>query len=247
MNKLAIFAITILLICGGALWFLASGSLNDYVKVQIERVGQATTDQKVSVEKVEILLSKGAGTLSEIKLNNPVKYNYPHAITLKTAKLDINLKSLTQDTLTIDEILIEDAKAFVEFNKGGKSNIKELLAAIKKNSKKEDAADSQQNKDDADNSQQLTSNIRISKLNLTGVAMSLNLTELGNKEHTFVLPNIAISDIGGESGMPANQLGAEIIKRVLKAISKAATKEEKKIIKSKLKDKISKKLTDLFG
>jgi len=246
MNKLAILAITILLICGGALWFLASGSLNDYVKVQIEKVGQVTIDQPVSVGNVDILLSKGAGTLSEIKLNNPVKYNYPHVITLKTAKLDINLKSLTQDILIIDEILIEDAKAFVEFNKDGKSNIKELLAAIKKNSKKDDAVDVE-NKDDADNSQQLTSNIRISKLSLAGVAMSLNLTELGNKEHTFILPNIALSDIGGESGMPANQLGGEIIKQILKAISKAATKEEKKIIKNKLKDKIGKKLTDLFG
>ena len=189
MNKLATLAITILLICGGALWFLASGSLNEFIKEQIQIIGHETTKQKVLVGNVDIQLKKGSGTITDIVLYNPAGYSYPHVFSLGKVGLDINIESLTKEPIVIDEIIIEKPQAFVEFNKKGGSNIKELLDIIKENTTKSTEEPSTSNKEQP--------KIRIEKLILSGVALSINLTELGNKEHHVTLKDINLTNIGG--------------------------------------------------
>ena len=247
MNKLATLAITILLICGGALWFLASGSLNQFIKTQIESVGHEITEQKVSVDKVDLLLSSGSGKINGVVLGNPTGYSYPNAFSLGIVGLDINIESLTEEPIVIDEIIIDKPQVFVEFTESGGSNIKDLLDIIKsKGSKQTDESDPSPS-----SSSKAQPKIRIEKLTLSGVALALNLSKLGNKEHQLTLPDINLSNIGGKAGLPADQLGTEIIKQVLSAISKQATKKQKNEIKDSLKDKLKekfgKKLTDLFN
>ncbi|NQY38067.1 MAG: AsmA family protein [Alteromonadaceae bacterium] len=241
MNKLATLAITILLICGGALWFLASGSLNEFIKAQIEIIGHENTKQKVVVGNVDIQLSKGSGKITDIVLYNPPGYSYPHVFSLEKIGLDINIESLTEEPIIIDEIIIDKPQAFVEFTKTGGSNIKDLLDIIKENSTG--------NTEELESSPSTTEQpkIRIEKLVLSSVVLSLNLTELGNKEHQFTLPDINLLNIGGKSGLPADQLGTEIIKQTLTAIGKQATEKQKNEIKDKLKIKLKDKLKEKLG
>lgn len=251
MKIIASIIVVLLLLSGGALWFLAGGSLNDFIKNQIETVGTQVTEQTVSVKSVDIKLTSGAGSILGINLANPKTYNQPNAFSLGEVTLDINLESLTSSPIIIDAIVIKSPEAFVEMTKTGGSNIKDILDAIERNTPKGDS----QAADTTPTNTTEEPRIKVSKIVLAGTALSVDLTAFGNKEHTATLPDINLSNVGGEAGLPASQLGSEIVKQALSKIWKQAKETQKKKLvdgakdklKEKLEEKAKKKLTDLFG
>ena len=243
MNKLVSFVLIILLFCGGALWFLANGSLDDFIKQQIQTQGSKITNQTVLVENVEMKLMKGSGAINGFSLSNPEKYNYPHAFSFETILLDINISSLTEDVIVIDEIRINDPQAFVELAKSGSANLSDILDEIEKNVPKSETTDEPE-KETSTQSEPL---IRVSKLILSGTNLSLDLSALGNKEHQLTLPDINLTNIGGDKGLPASILGAEIAKQALASIWKQAKAEQKKKLKDKIKSKLKEKALDKLG
>ena len=245
MNKLASIAIIILLICGGALWYFASGSLNLFVKEQIEQQGSAYTEQQVTVGQVDIKLTQGAGSIKALTLANPEGYQQKNAFSMEDVTLDINVKSLAEEPIVIDQIKIIAPRAFVEVSKAGTSNFNEILDALEKNLPKGDKS-AQPAGEAPSQDKQGEPKIRVEKILVSGVALTLDLTQLGNKAHQVTLPEISLNKVGGDQGLPASQLGGEIIKQVLKKISKAAKEEQKQKIKDKITDKIKDKLGDLF-
>jgi len=244
---IASIIVVLLLLSGGALWFLAGGSLNDYIKTQIETVGTEITEQAVTVKAVDIKITSGAGSILGINLANPKTYSQPNAFALGEMTLDINLESLTSSPIIIDAIVIKSPQAFVEFTQTGGSNIQDLLDAIERNTPKSDtAATTEEPANDGDEPR-----IKVSKIVLVGTALTLDLSAFGNKEHSATLPDIILNNVGGDAGLPASQLGSEIAKQALSHIWKQAKATQKqKLIdsaKDKLKEKAKKKLTDLFG
>ncbi len=245
MKIIASIIVVLLLLSGGALWFLANGSLNEYIKSQIETVGTQVTEQAVTVKAVDIKLTSGAGSILGINLANPKTYSQPNAFSLAEMTLDINLESLASSPIIIDAIVIKSPEAFVQFTQTGGSNIQDILDAIERNTPKTEttaeapASDSKEPK------------VKVSKIILAGTALTLDLSAFGNKEHNATLPDITLNNVGGDAGLPASQLGSEIVKQALSTIwQQAKATQKKKLIdnaKDKLKEKAKKKLTDLFG
>ncbi|WP_286269901.1 DUF748 domain-containing protein [Thalassotalea hakodatensis] len=243
MKVISSIIVVILLLCGGALWFIAGGSLNEYVKTQIETVGHQVTEQNVTVNQVDIQLAKGAGSIYGLNLPNPSQYNYPNAFTLDEITLDINIESLIEEPIVLDAIVIQKPEAFVEFTKEGNANIKELIDTIGKNLPKSQAEEAPSTKAEP--------KIAIKKVILAGTALSMDLSALGNKEHQATLPDITLTNIGGEQGLPASQLGSVIIKEALSEIWRHTKKVQKEKLKDKAKEKIKEKakekLSELFN
>ncbi|MCO4800253.1 MAG: hypothetical protein KC484_13645 [Colwelliaceae bacterium] len=248
MKFLASIVVVILLLCGGALWFLAGGSLNEFIKQQIETIGTELTEQKVEVKVVDIKLMDGAGSILGLSLENPKEYKYPHAFSLGEITLDINVESLANDPIVIDAIVIKDPKAFVQFTKSGNSNIKDLLDTINRNIP--DTGTDKPSEKGSDDSKS-EPNISVTKLVLVGTALTVDLSELGNKEHSAKLTDINLNNIGGEKGLPASKLGSVIVKEALSAIWNETKKTQKKQLKKqasdKLKEKAKKKLSEFFN
>ena len=242
MNKLASFVFIILLFCGAALWFLANGSLDDFIKQQIETQGSKITNQTVLVKSVEMKLTKGSGAINGFSLSNPEKYNYPNAFSFETILLDINISSLTDDTIVIDEIRINNPQAFVELSQTGSANLSDILNDIEKNLPKSESTEAE-----TETGTQSEPNIRVSKLILSSTQLSLDLSALGNKEHQLTLPDINLTNIGGDKGLPASLLGAEIAKQALSSIWKQAKEEQKKKLTEKAKEKLKEKALEKLG
>ena len=97
MKIIASIIVVLLLLSGGALWFLANGSLNEYIKSQIETVGTQVTEQAVTVKAVDIKLTSGAGSILGINLANPETYSQPNALSLNRQRLLYSL--LKQEAL----------------------------------------------------------------------------------------------------------------------------------------------------
>ena len=143
--------------------------------------------------------------------------------------------------------MIKSPEAFVQFTQTGGSNIQDILDAIERNAPKSDASTTEKES----TSDGKEPKVKVSKIILAGTALTVDLSAFGNKEHSATLPDITLNNVGGDAGLPASQLGAEIVKQALSNIWKQAKATQKKKltddVKEKLKDKAKKKLTDLFG
>ena len=245
MKKLIIFTVLILAIGGGAFMFLSSDKLNELIAEQIEIQGKTFTEQLVTVEKVDMQLFNGAGTINGLILNNPSGFTTTPLFALNEITLDINIESLAGvrdgKPIVIDAIVIDKPEALVEFNESGGSNIQVILDAINKNIPKS-SADSETSASQTD-----TPKVRVKKFVLAGVALRVDLTKLGNTTHKKTLPDINLSNIGGTDGLPANELGGVMIKKALSAIWKEAKNSQKDIIKDEVKEKAKEKLKEKFG
>jgi len=243
MKKVIIFIALMALLAGGAFWFLADGALNNLIKVKIEQVGKQVTEQSVTVKSVDVKLFKGIGTIKRVVLPNPKKYKANSLFSLNEVTLDINLASLTTDIIIIDKIVIDSPEAVVEFTKTGTSNVQDILYIINENL----PASSADNMPEPTTSDKAETVIKVKQFILAGVSLSVDLTELGNKVHKKTLTDISLVNIGGDAGLPASQLGAELLKQALSSIWKQAQKEQKKQVKDELKDKIKEKLNVFFN
>lgn len=248
MKKIILFILLlILLVSGGAIWFLGSDKLNSLIAEQIEVQGNKFTEQKVSVKKVDMQLLHGAGTINGLVINNPEGYSSTPLFSLNKTTLDINIQSLAASAsggpIVIDAIIIDKPEALVEFNETGGTNIQVILDAINKNLPKSSPA----SKPTADTTANAADpKIRVKKLVLAGVALRVDLTKLGNTTHKKILPDINLTNIGGEAGLPASELGGEILKRALSGIWNSAKKEQEKVLKDQVKDKAKSEATKLF-
>ena len=244
MKKFVLFTAFILIIAGGAFLFLSGDAINALIKKQIEQIGSRVTEQSVTVKQVDMKLLKGAGTIKGLVLANPEKYTSPSAFSLNEITLDINLQSLTSELIVIDQITIDKPEAVVEFLENGGANVKDILDAIKKNTASSATVEKET---DTGKPEPV---IRVNKFVLSGVALTVDLTKLGNKAHQATLADINLTNIGGDLGMPASKLGAELVKQALSSIWKQAKKEQGDILKDqveeKVKDKVKKKLGGLL-
>jgi hypothetical protein len=244
MKKLMIFIAVILAIGGSAFWFLTSDKLNIIIAEQIELQGKKFTEQLVTVKKVDMQLLSGAGTINGLILNNPQGYTATPLFALNEITLDINIESLggvrEGKPIVIDAIVIDKPEALVEFNETGGSNIQVILDAINKNIPQSSASN------ETSASQTNSPRIRVKKFVLAGVALRVDLTKLGNTTHKKTLPDINLFNIGGEDGLPANELGGVMIKKALSAIWKEAKNSQKDVVKDQVKDKAKEKANELF-
>ncbi|MBL4942194.1 MAG: hypothetical protein JKY81_11090 [Colwellia sp.] len=242
MKKLMLILLSlIILVAGGAFWFLNSDKLNEIIAEQIKIQGSKFTEQVVTVAKVDMQLLHGAGTINNLVLNNPKGYSATPLFSLNEITLDINIQSLSGEPIVIDAIVIDKPEVLVEFNETGGSNIQEVLAAINKNLPQ--SANNNTSTDTTNNNAEQP-RVKVKKFILTGVALRVDLTKLGNTTHKKVLPDIHLTNIGGETGLPANELGGVMIKKALSAIWQQAKKSQQKVLEDKVKDKVKDKIKD---
>jgi hypothetical protein len=241
MKKFLLFIVIVVAgAAGGGYWFLNSGSINELVMEQIKVQGGKVTGQAVGVAKVDIKLLEGSGAITGLTVANPPGYKQANAFSLGTIALDIDVASLTGEPYVIDALLISNPEVFVEISAKG-SNLKDLYAAIEKNMPASAPVDS------AADGAGMDPRIKVNSLVLEGVAMTLDLTALGNKVHSEALPRVDLGAIGGVDGLPASQLGAVIAKEITDALWDKAKDKQKEKLRDKLKEKAVDEIGKLLG
>ncbi|MGB0938020.1 MAG: hypothetical protein ACPGTQ_11230 [Colwellia sp.] len=136
MNKLAVFAFTLLMAFGAMLWLLADASLNQYLKSQIMLQGKHYSGQNVEVKISEYAPESGQGYFEGLKLSNlndlasryileADKVNFSME-KLRDAKGIIEVRSLSVNhlILNVDTLIItEENNAKDNAENNAKSNV----------------------------------------------------------------------------------------------------------------------------
>lgn len=118
-------------ICAGA--YYLTPSLSNIVKSVVHKYGSQITGTDVSLQGFSLSLSNGEGSISGLTVANPQGYKAPNLISLGDVSVKVNLKSLTTNTIIIDEIKVNKPVITYEMLSLTQNNIKQIQSNIAKN------------------------------------------------------------------------------------------------------------------
>ena len=129
MKKLLIVGvIAVVLIV--VLVFVVLSNLDSLVAKAIEKYGSEVTQTSVHVSGVDISLREGRGSIKGLKVESPDGFEARTALSLDDVAIAIDIKSIREDPIVIDEIRIQAPVVNAEITRTGDSNIDELRKRV---------------------------------------------------------------------------------------------------------------------
>lgn len=130
MNKLAVLAFALLLFFSTMLWYLANGSLNEYLKSQIELQGHYYSGQKTTLVLADFSSNTGTTRFNQLSLANLSQYQAPQALTIDEVHVELSPNQPQHLLTEINKITINKLILNIEYKANGISNIDQLIQKV---------------------------------------------------------------------------------------------------------------------
>ncbi len=231
MKKITLSLVILLLLVLGLCTAIIL-SIDSIVETAVNDFGPKITQTKVHLDKADISLSTGKGTLRGLSVGNPVNRGFKPNTLLFMDKIQviIDRSSLLTDTIIIDKINIVKPQITYELKKLSESNFDALLANIaqasqnilpkKTQTKNENLPQSTTEK--AEQSTDSAKKVIINELLISGASVTVDMTGLPGNGLTLSLPDIHLRNIGKDAqGVSLNQVAELIMSTISKNIRQA--------------------------
>lgn len=245
MKKIVIGLAGVVVLIGVAAFFLV-GNLDKIIKGALEDIGSELMGVPVQVTSVELKLKDGAGQISGMSIGNPAGYSSANAFQMDVIHLGVNLNSIGQQPLRINDLTIASPVVNLEVNEAGSSNLQKILDNIEENGSKADekAANEQPKAESASEGEPVK--LSFAKLSITGVTVHVKTAGAKPQERTVIIPDIVLNDVGGTEGLTPSELGnlifGEVISSSLKNALERKLTEKVEEAAGELMDSLKKKL-----
>ncbi len=212
MKKLLYIGGALLVVIAIGLYFIFS-SLNATIKAAVEKVGSDATQAQVRLKEVDIQIASGKGAMRGLMVGNPVGFKTEMAFNLGEISFQVDVGSVTKDTIIIKEIVIATPEVTYELASGG-SNIDALQRNVNAYT---GGGKAEKSKGSGEGGKKLM----IENLYVRNGKVNVSTTALGRKTMTIPLPDIHLTNIGKQSG---GATAGQVTQQVLSAIGQSATK-----------------------
>lgn len=210
-SLLAVAALLLLLIVGGAIWL--HGNLDSLVQSAISKYGTAMTGATVKVSAVKLKAANGHGTLKGLLVGNPAGFKTPYAVRADTIELEVDVASLTKDVVLVKKIAVIAPEVIYE-----KGDALTNVDAIQKNIAQYlgPSTNSGPGK-----------KLIVQEFVVRGAKAQVSASFLNGQTVTVALPDIALRDLGkAKGGLTPGELGLEVAnaveKRLLSSVNMGA-------------------------
>ena len=226
MKMLLVAAVGIIVLIIVIAVFLLS-NLDSLVAKAIEKNGSDVTQTSVSVSGVDISLRDGRGSIKGLQVASPDGFEARTAFSLDDIAVEINIKSVREDPVVIEEIRIQAPVVNAEITKTGASNIDELRKRVQDYT----AGTAGESGKSGDR----TKRIRIERFVFEKGSVEVDASALGLEKRTIVLPEIRLDEVGGTNGAAPDEIARIILKAIAgKVTSEVAGSEIDRLVKEKL-------------
>lgn len=208
---IGVSVLVLLVVLVGIVFYVVS-SLDSIVAAAIEKYGSQATQTPVQVSAVNIDLKSGQGAISGLSVGNPAGFSAPHVFTLGGISTEIDLSSLREDPIVIEEIRVQSPQVTYEINKAGKSNVATLQDNLAQGaSAKEPTGESEAGP-----------GLVIRKLVIDSGKIDAKVAALPDKDFSTTLPRIELTNIGeGQGGATAGQIAEQVVSAILARVGPA--------------------------
>lgn len=241
MKKVLIVFLVIIAVIAGVIWY-GIGNAGALIKEQMETQGSKYLAIPVSVSNVDLSLSDAKLSIQGLSVKNPSGFSDNNAVSLDAVTVDLG--GATQEPYVIQEVSVNSPIILYEVDSSGNGNLLKLKDNLMKNLPKSDTpAEPQQG---GANPLVVVENVTVSK-----VKLMLNFEQLDTggipvdkKQYEVELPTFNAGSVGKPNGLPADQVGMEIVNKMLDNIIAKAKEEAKNQAKDALKQKAKEKLDE---
>ena len=231
MKKRYIFLSVLVLIVVGVYFF--APSLESIVQKVVHKYGSEITGTDVNLKGFRLGLTTGEGRISEITVGNPRDYSTKNLFELGEIYVKVDIKSLTSDTIVIENVEVSKPVINYEMLSLTRNNISDIQNNIKKNTAKAKASSA---------SAEAGKKVVIKKLTVKDG--EINAVAVKDSSVSVKLPTITMTNIGGsKEGEPVSVTISKVIGKILNTAS--STVVSSKI--SDLKGVAQKNLEDIAG
>lgn len=231
MKKKYIFLGALAVLC--VVGYFLTPSLESVVRGVVHKYGSQVTGTDVNLKGFSLSLTNGQGAIKGLTVANPANYKSANLIDLGGVSVKVNLKSLTTDTIIIDEILVDKPVITYEMLSLTQNNIKQLQENIAKNTA---SAEKAEKKDNAAAKSSATDKSAAKKVIIKLVKVNEGelraITPLQNDKHALdiKLPSITLTDIG------ADKKGESITASISKILTKILNTASQTVVQNNLGD-----------
>ena len=209
MKKWILIGVAAILVIGVIIVVVGLSNIGPMIKKAVNTYGPTITKTDVKLDDVGVSLLSAEASLKGFLLGNPKGFQSPQAIKVGSISVNVDEKSLTQDTIVIDRI--EVIKPEITYEKiKGTDNFQTILANVKKSVGAEGKSEKSKEQG-SESGKKLVINNFIVKGGQVNLAMEL----LGGKVVSSSLPDIHLKDLGKKEGGASP---AETFEKIFKAL-----------------------------
>jgi hypothetical protein len=181
------------------------------LKYGIETIGSSTLKVKVTVEDVSLSIIRGKLKLKGLVVANPPGYEYENLLELESCQVDVNMKSLLGDTVTISNLNLDGTSLVIEQKDIRGNNLQDILNNLPASEDAEADPDARK--------------LHIDKLTITNTKVIAKLLPLPGRATSIPLKldDIEMNDLGEDNKMTTAILTAKILKAIALGIAKQGT------------------------
>lgn len=231
--KIILSVLVALIVVVAIVVFIGLKNLNNLVELAIESVGPQVTKTDVQVDRVNIELTEGRGSIYGLTVANPEGFSGEHIFVLDQVSLQIQPSSLTENVVVIREILVDGARVNGEHQGVAEINLREMLNNIQ-SGEPEPPKDTTASPD---------VRFMVEKLSVTGTTINLSSPEFGERELT--MKDIQLSDLGDrEEGLTPEELARAILTPILDQARSRVEQEVKDRVGDEIEQKLKENLSE---
>ncbi|MEJ2719571.1 MAG: hypothetical protein P8181_00340 [bacterium] len=226
MKKLVIALAAVVLVAGGvAMGYYFLSNLNSLVAAAIETHGSEVTETQVDVSGVDISLREGRGSISGLRVASPNGFEARDAFSLGDITVDIDLGSIREDPIVIDEVRIQAPIVNVELTDRGSSNIDQLRKRVQANTSGSSGSNNSGNE----------KKIRIKNFVFEKGRVVVDASAMGIERQEIALPEIHLQNVGGSDGAAPDEIAKIVVTTVARNVaSEIAGSEINRLIEKEL-------------
>lgn len=188
----------------------------------VEKVGPTITQSTVVLDSVDFKLIKGNARIEGFVVGNPSGFTASNLFNLKDVLIDVEPKTLLEDTVVVTRVFIDSPMLTYEKVRG-KSNIDQLLenvnAFLTSQKKKDDKA----GKSASTEKKRLEKKIIIDDFTLRNATVMVSLLP-GSKPLAIKLTDIHLTGLGRkQQGLAPAEIASEIITVITQTVKKRIT------------------------
>ncbi len=196
--------------------FLLWSSLDTIVASAIEEYGSQATRTDVRVDAVRLELTEGKGTIAGISVANPRGFTTPNVFELGEIRTTIDIETVTQNPIVIDEIFVGAPAINYEIDEQGKSNIE----ALQRNMSSSASSESQET-----GSGEEPLKLIVRKFVVESGRINAKIAALPDEQLSAGLPRIDMRNLGSkQGGAPPEAIAAEIVDILIQRVGTAVVR-----------------------
>lgn len=221
MKKILIGLLVLVLLAGIGLGFVWS-NIDRIVKSGIEKYGSAATQATVDVDRVNLSIRTGEGSLDDITVGNPKGFSTPYALNLNNISVKIDTNSLTgTGPVVIEDISIKNPKVYYEIIGRNQNNLDTLSQnAASYTAGKGSAA---RTAHAGTETQGAGRKVVIKSLTIDGGEIAIAHYLLQDRALEARLPKIHLKNLGEKNkGITPAEVADQVMKAITNATSRAA-------------------------